>query len=116
LRLLGGDAMIFDAGVARLLQRLPQVDWAGVHMLADKLTGRDNEAAYETFMRALERHLDSRVRALSKGGAPPARLIGYARAWDEIRDLARETEVFNFDKRAMVLGVFDRLARAEAAS
>ncbi len=114
LRLLGGDAMAFDTTVGRLLQSLPRVDWLGVHTLADKLTGRDNEAAYETFMRALERHLDARVRTLSQGGAPPARLIGYARAWDEIRGLARETEVFNFDKKAMVLGVFDRLARAEA--
>lgn len=111
LRLLGGDAMTFDAGVARLFDRLPQVDWLGVHMLADKLTGRDNEDAYETFMRALERHLDSRVRTLAQAGAPPARLVGYARVWDEIRDVARETEVFNFDKRAMVLGIFDRLAR-----
>jgi DNA polymerase-3 subunit delta' len=115
LRLLGGDAMAFDASIARLLQRLPQVDWLGVHLLADKLTGRDNEPAYETFMRALERHLDSRVRTLSQGGAPAARLIGYARAWDEIRALARETEVFNFDKRAMVLGIFERLATAEGA-
>lgn len=113
LRLLGGDAMAFDSAVARLLKGLPRIDWLGVHMLADKLTGRDNEASYETFMRALERHLDARVRALSQDGAPPARLIGYARAWDEIRSLARETEVFNFDKRAMVLGVFDQLAKAE---
>lgn len=115
LRLLGGDAMLFDTTVNRLLQSLPRVDWLGVHVLADKLTGRDNEASYETFMRALERHLDARVKTLSQGGAPPARLIGYARAWDDIRDLARETEVFNFDKKAMVLGVFDRLAKAEAA-
>jgi DNA polymerase-3 subunit delta' len=115
LRLLGGDAMLFDAGVARLLQGLPRVDWLGVHMLADKLTGRANEDSYETFMRALERHLDARVRILSQQGAPPARLIGYARAWDEIRDLARETEVFNFDKKAMVLGAFERLAKAERA-
>jgi DNA polymerase-3 subunit delta' len=113
LRLLGGDAMTFDSTVARLLQRLPQVDWVGAHLLADKLAGRDNEAAYETFMRALERHLDSRVRALSRGGASPARLMGFARAWDDIRVLARETEVFNFDKRAMVLGIFERIAKAE---
>lgn len=113
LRLLGGDAMAFDSNVSRLLQSLPRVDWLGVHMLADKLTGRDNEVSYETFMRALERHLDARVRTLSQGGAPPARLVGYARAWDDIRELARETEVFNFDKKAMVLGVFDRLAKAE---
>ncbi|WP_036281579.1 DNA polymerase III subunit delta' [Methylocystis sp. ATCC 49242] len=111
LRLLSGDAMAFDAGVARLFDRLPQVDWLGVHMLADKITGRDNEDAYETFMRALQRHLDSRVRALAQAGAAPARLVGYARAWEEIREIARETEVFNFDKRAMVLGVFERLMR-----
>jgi DNA polymerase-3 subunit delta' len=116
LRLLGGDAMAFDAAVARLLQGLPRVDWLGVHLLADKLTGRDNEAAYETFMRALEKHLDTRVRTLSQTRAPPTRLIGYARAWDDIRSLARETEVFNFDKKAMVLGAFDRLAKAESES
>jgi DNA polymerase III subunit delta' len=113
LRLLDGDAMAFDLTVGRLFQGLPRIDWLGVHMLADKLTGRDNEASYETFMRALERHLDARVKTLSQGGAAPSRLVGYARAWEEIRDLARETEVFNFDKKAMVLGVFDRLAKAE---
>ncbi len=113
LRLLDGDGVAFDATLRRLFERLPQIDWLGAHMLADKLTGRDNEAAYETFMRATQRHLDARVRALAGSGAPPARLAGYARAWDEIRDAARETEVFNFDKRALVLGVFERLARAE---
>jgi DNA polymerase-3 subunit delta' len=115
LRLLGGDALAFDSSVARLLLGLPRVDWLGVHFLADKLTGRDNEAAYETFMRSLEKHLDARVRALAATGAAPARLMGCARAWDDIRGLARETEVFNFDKKAMVLSVFDRLAQAEAS-
>jgi DNA polymerase-3 subunit delta' len=113
LRLLGDDGVAFDAAVHRLFDRLPQVDWLGTHMLADKLTGRDNEAAYETFMRATQRHLDARVRELAGTGAPPIRLAGYARAWEEIRSAARETEVFNFDKRALVLGVFERLARAE---
>jgi DNA polymerase-3 subunit delta' len=113
LRLLGDDGVAFDAAVRKLFERLPQVDWLGTHMLADKLTGRDNEAAYETFMRATQRHLDARVRQLAGTGAPPITLAGYARAWEEIRDAARETEVFNFDKRALVLGVFERLATAE---
>ncbi len=113
LRLLSGEAMAFDATVARLFERLPQVDWFGVHMLADKLNGRDNEAAYEAFMRALEHHVDRRVRGLSQRGAGPGRLIGYARAWEDIQSLARETEVLNFDKKAMLLSVFDRLAEAE---
>ncbi|MGD9541529.1 DNA polymerase III subunit delta' [Methylocystis sp.] len=113
LRLLGDDGVAFDAVVRKLFERLPQVDWLGAHLLADKLTGRDNEAAYETFMRATQRHLDARVRQLAGTGAPPITLAGYARAWEEIRDAARETEVFNFDKRALVLGVFERLATAE---
>jgi DNA polymerase-3 subunit delta' len=114
LRLLGDDGVAFDAVVRRLFEKFPQVDWLGAHMLADKLTGRDNEAAYETFMRATQRHLDSRVRALAQTGAAPMRLAPYASAWDAIHDAARETEVFNFDKRALVLGVFERLAKAEA--
>lgn len=113
LRLLGGEGVAFDASVRRLLDRLPQVDWLGVHMLADKLTGRDNEAAYEAFLRATQRHMDARVRALAGTGAPPARLAGYALAWDDIRNAARETEVFNFDKKALVLGIFEKLAAAE---
>ncbi len=115
LRLLDGDALAFDATIAKLFERLPQIDWIGVHMLADKLTGRDNEAAYETFMRALQRHMDRRVRTLAGAGASPAQLAGFARAWDEIHALARETEVFNFDKKALALAIFDRLAGAERA-
>ena len=53
--------------------------------------------------------------ARSRRPAPRrSRLARYASAWDAIRDAARETEVFNFDKRALVLGIFDRLAKAEA--
>ncbi len=113
LRLLGDAAGGFDAAVRRLLERLPLVDWMGVHMLADKLTGRDNEPAYETFIRATQRHLDDRVRALARAGAPSARLIGYAKAWDAINVAARETEVFNFDKKALALGIFEKLASVE---
>jgi len=104
--------MLFAQTVNALLERLPRIDWTGVHLLADKLTGRANEAAYERFMTALQRQMDARVRRLALEGAPPARMIGYARAWDEIRAAAAETETFNFDKRALVVGIFERLERA----
>jgi DNA polymerase-3 subunit delta' len=67
-------------------------------------------------MRALQRHIDRRVRTLAAAGTAPARLVGFARSWDDIRDLARETEVFNFDKKALALAIFDRLAGAERAT
>jgi DNA polymerase-3 subunit delta' len=114
LRLLDGDGVAFDKTLRGLFERLPKVDWLAVHALADKLSGRDNENAYETFMKALQRWLDVRVRAGAEQGAQPARLAAYASAWEEISQAARETEVFNFDKRALVLGIFERLARAES--
>jgi DNA polymerase-3 subunit delta' len=110
LRLLDGDSMLFDRTLRALFERLPQLDWSAVHALAEKLTGRDNESAYETFMRALYRFLDARMRAQAGEGA--TRLIGYASAWEEIAQAARETEVFNFDKKALVLGIFERLEKA----
>ena len=71
-------------------------------------------AALQRRVELRECHLDRRVRALAQSGAAPIRLTRYAVAWEEIREAARETEVFNFDKRALVLRVFDTLAKAEA--
>ncbi len=113
LRLLDGDGVAFDKTLRGLFAKLPKVDWLAVHALADKLTGRDNESSYETFMRALRRWLDAQVRVGAGQGAQPARLVAYANAWDEISEAARDTEIFNFDKRALVLGIFERLERAE---
>lgn len=110
LRLLDGDAIAFDRTLRAMFERLPQLDWSAVHALADRLTGRDNEAAFDTFMRTLHRFLDARAKTLAGEGA--GRLIGYADAWEEIGQAARETEVFNFDKKALVLGIFERLERA----
>ena len=110
LRLLVGDGVAFDTALRELFERLPHVDWHAVHLLADRLVGRDNEAAFETFMRTLQRWMDARVKAGATEGA--AGLIGYARAWEEITQAARETEIYNFDRKALVVGVFATLERA----
>jgi DNA polymerase-3 subunit delta' len=112
LRLLDGDGVAFDQTLRALFAKLPNVDWLAVHALADRLTGRDNESAYETFMRALRRWLDAELRAGASQRLRPARLVAYANAWDEIMQAARETETFNFDKRALVLSIFGRLEQA----
>jgi len=110
LRLLDGDGVLFDATLRALLGNLPRVEWGAVHALADRLTGRDNEEAFETFLRGLRRWMDGRVREFAGQGA--GRVIGYAQAWDDIAVAVRETEVFNFDKKALVVGIFERLAKA----
>ncbi|MCX7898859.1 MAG: DNA polymerase III subunit delta' [Methylocystis sp.] len=110
LRLLEDEGAALDASLRRIFDRLPQVDWMGAHLLADKLAGRENEEAFESFMRGARRHLDARVRALAIAGASPARLAACARAWEDIRVAARETEVFNFDKKALILTIFDKMS------
>ncbi len=114
LRLLDSEAIQFHDQIIRLLRRLPQIDWISVHQLAEKVTGRDQEAAYETLIRAVETYLDERVRARAQDADSASNLIGYAQAWQEIHKLAQEVEVFNFDKKALTLGIFERLAKAEA--
>ncbi|ARN83181.1 DNA polymerase III subunit delta' [Methylocystis bryophila] len=110
LRLLDGEGSAFDATLHALFAALPRVDWPIVHALADRLTGRDNEEAFEGFVRALQGFLDARVRAGAVRGA--AAVIGYAEAFDEISAAVRETEVFNFDKKALIVSIFARLERA----
>lgn len=112
LRLLDGDGVAFDAALRTMFARLPQVDWLAVHALADRLTGRDNEHAYETFMTALYRFLDRTVRSRAGQGASAASLVAYAKAWESITQAARDTEVFNFDKRALILSIFADLEEA----
>jgi DNA polymerase-3 subunit delta' len=112
LRLLDGDGVAFDASLRAMLARLPQVDWLAAHALADRLTGRDNERAYETFMTAIYRWLDRKVRVEAERGASAAALVRYAKAWEAISQAARETEVFNFDKRALILSIFADLEEA----
>jgi DNA polymerase III subunit delta' len=110
LRLLDGDVLAFDRALRGMFERLPEVDWSAAHALADRLTGHENEAAFETFLSRLYRFLVERVR--TEAGAGAGRIIGYARAWEEIRKAVEETLVLNFDKRALVISIFLQLERA----
>jgi DNA polymerase-3 subunit delta' len=114
LRLLEGESGQFDAGVQNLLAHLPKIDWRDIHVLADAVTGRDNEAAYESLMANVFAYLDRSVR--DGGARGPARLQPYAVAWEKVLDAARETEVLNLDKRPLVLSIFAELAAAVRAS
>lgn len=110
LRLLDEDALAFDRALGTMFERLPGVEWSAAHALADRLSGHENEAVFETFLRRLYRFLDERVRGGAGAGA--GRLIGYARAWGEIHEAVGETLALNFDRRALVISIFLELERA----
>ena len=113
LRLLGHRGVEFDTMVNRLLERLPAVDWSQVHKLADQLTGRDGEQAFEIAMTSTFDWLARRVRA---GEGAAARLAPYAEVWEKIVADARETDALNLDKRPLILSLFADLAAAVRAA
>ena len=107
----GGDP---DAVLARLLARLPAVDWRDVHALADRVAGRDGEAAFELVMSGLHGWLGRQVRR--DAAAAPRRLAPFAEVWEKIAANARETDALNLDRRPLILTIMSDLAAAVRAA
>ena len=103
-------AASFARKIDDLLGRLPDVDLAEAHRIADIVAPREGEDRFGAFLEAAEDWLDARVRS---GEAHPARLAPYADVWEKLRASTRMTEAFNLDKRPLVLSIFKDLAAAE---
>ena len=113
LRLLAGGALALDGGIERQLNALPRVDWRAVHALADGLTGREQERAFDTFVRAVFGWLSRSVREGAQAGAHLAPL---AEVYETLHERTREAQALNLDKRALVLSIFADLSQAAAAA
>ena len=113
LRLLAGGALALDGGIERQLEALPRVDWRAVHALADGVTGREQERAFDTFVRAVFGWLSKSVREGAQAGAHLAPL---AEVYETLHERTREAEALNLDKRALVLSIFADLSQAVAGA
>jgi len=109
--------------IEQMLSRLPSVDWASAHALADSLAGDAQEQRFETFfsllLDALARLIRERVSGRGDKAALAARLIPESRlpAWADlwqaiVRDKSDAAEL-NLDRRALTMR---SLARIEAVS
>ena len=116
MRLLAGGALALDGGIERQLSALPRVNWRDVHALADSLTGRDQERAFDTFSQAVSGWLSRRVRDGAARGAGAMRLGPLAEVYGALHEKMREAEALNLDKRALVLSIFSELSAAVALS
>jgi DNA polymerase-3 subunit delta' len=114
LRLLNNEGIELDGDLHRILNGLPQINWSEVHALADRVTVRNHERDYEAMLTVIEDWLDARVRhgAQCLQGACSLRLAPYAHVWEKLAEAARETEIFNLDKRPFILSLFADLAAA----
>ena len=110
LRLLAGERLSLDRDVRTLLDRLPGLDWAGLHRAADAL-GSDPDD-FDALVAAVLDWLHDRVLREAADAAGRARLAPLAEVWDKVRRSARETEALNLDKKSFLFSTFAEIAQA----
>ncbi|MGI3900207.1 MAG: DNA polymerase III subunit delta' [Janthinobacterium lividum] len=110
LHYLGGERLALDRDAARLLGRLPEVDWAGLHRLADRVGTDEDDFAVLTGS-----ILDWLHGQLSAGAGDPRRLAPLAEVWEKVRRSARDTLALNLDKKTFLFSTFADLSQATRA-
>jgi DNA polymerase III subunit delta' len=110
LEMLDEDKVAFVASINATLDALPRTEPSKILALAESLSRRDADETFDlaldTVDRWLSRHLD-RNAAL---GA--ARLAPLVEVCEKIARQAREVDIYNLDRRPLVLTLFDDLADA----
>lgn len=109
LMFLEGDALELRRQVIQLLERLPQVDQRALHALGEELTGTETETL-AAFMDAVNGWLSARLH--QSGSHNGQRMARVAEVWASVNDAARETEIYNLDRKPFVFSVFGQLADA----
>ncbi|MBV1701667.1 MAG: DNA polymerase III subunit delta' [Hyphomicrobiales bacterium] len=112
LRLLEGGSLALDAKLGQMLRQLPKLDGREVYAIADQCVRAGQDAAFETLVQALFHHLHTRVHAMAGQGEPIRNLEPMAAAFNELRQSLRDAEIYNLDKRSLIVGIFNRLAQS----
>jgi DNA polymerase-3 subunit delta' len=108
--LMESNAMALRAAVTELLEALPAVDHAAAFALAEQVAG---QAAAPRFALMIELVLDwLHARARAGAAAGEGRLARWAELWDKTARTAREAEIYNLDRRPLVLTMVADLAAA----
>ena len=110
LTLLGGDALKLQQRTAALLAMLPRVDPRELHALGDAL-GISDRVALAAFIDGIDRWISEKLRAEDANANLP-RLARLAEVWEKIVRAARDTELYNLERKPLVFSVFGMLAEA----
>jgi DNA polymerase-3 subunit delta' len=106
LMLTAGDALELHQRIAGALEALPRTDAKALHALGDRLTINDR-AALMLLVDAIDRWLSERLRS---GNTDLARLAKVSEVWEKLNSAARDTEIYNLDRRPFVFTAFGLLA------
>jgi DNA polymerase-3 subunit delta' len=88
------------------LAGLPRPDPRAVATLAETLSARASDEAFEAFHRAL---YDWLAAYAARTASSPLRAFEVGQLWDRVRAAARETEAMNLDRRLHVLAMFSEI-------
>ncbi len=97
----------------RLLGNLPREDLKGTLALAEKLAKKDAEEAFSLALETMQRWASAKLHEHAAGGA--RRLAPLVEVCDKIARSAREADIYNLDRRPLVLTMFGDLAGAVRA-
>jgi DNA polymerase III subunit delta' len=92
------------------IDQLPNPDGRTIHRLADAVSARGADDAFEGLTLALYDWFATQARTRSGEGAP--RLAPLAELWEKARAATRDAETYNLDKRLHVLSLFAELSAA----
>lgn len=108
--MLAGDSVEMRDVVVSMLDRLPDIDFAAVHGLAERVSGRDGADRFDLMVGLIQDWLHQRLTLGAARG--DTRLAAWAGLWEKTAHTVREAETYNLDKRPLVLSLFSDLAAA----
>lgn len=109
-------ALSIMSAVRAQLDALPALDRLALHQMAEGLAGRQNDDAYELFEDVLAGWIHDNVVRGGRSGIAPGRLAPLIEVWDKARAAMRDAEIYNLDRRALILTLFADLSDAVRAS
>jgi len=112
LVLADGEGVALHGALRELLSRLPRIDVAAAHALADRCANRAGDANFALLLDFLDEWLHERL--LAERSQPAHRLARWAEVWEKAREAARDVETYNLDRKPFVLSTLSMLAEASA--
>jgi DNA polymerase-3 subunit delta' len=108
LSLSEGTAFKLRQQASAALAALPQMSMRDLHALADGLAVADTRT-FDIVMDTVNGWLSARLAATAHNKAKAAHL---AELWDEVNAAARDTNIYNLDRKPLIFRAFGRLADA----
>jgi DNA polymerase-3 subunit delta' len=110
IQMLDEDATALIGEVSAMLDALPRVDTKRVLALAEGLQRRSAEDAFQLVLDTISRWTSAQLHA--KAAAGPARLAPLVEVCEKVARAATEVDIYNLDRRPLVLSMFGDLAEA----